>query len=92
MEEELALAVKVAVCVVLTEATFAVNVAEDAPDGTVIDAGTATAEMLLERLITRPLFGAAKSVVTVQVSVPVPVIELLAQLRDESDADWAPLP
>lgn len=51
-----------------------------------------TAELLLERLTATPFFGAAMSVVIVQVSVPAPVIETLAQLRLESDAEVAPLP
>jgi hypothetical protein len=62
------------------------------PDETVTDDGTTSADMLLERLITKPFCGAAISVVTVQVSVPAPVIELLAQLRVESEADWAAAP
>jgi hypothetical protein len=63
-----------------------------APAGTVTDDGTVTAELLLERLTAAPFFGAAMSVVTVQVSVPAPVIEPLAQLRLESEAELAPLP
>ena len=64
------------------------------PDEMVTEVGIVNADVLLERLITRPLLGAATSLVTVQVSVPTPVIEALAQLRVESeaDADLAPLP
>jgi hypothetical protein len=69
-----------------------VNVALVAPDGTVTDEGTVKADVLLERLIARPFFGAAMSVVTVQVSVPAPVTEPLAQVRVESEAVVAPLP
>lgn len=54
----MALAVKVAVCVVLTEATLAVNVAEDAPDGTVKLAGTVTELLLLANATLRPEEGA----------------------------------
>lgn len=57
-----------------------------------MDVGTVTADVLLERLTTTPFFGAATSVVTVQVSVPAPVTEVLAQLRPESEAVFAPLP
>lgn len=43
LKEALALAVRVTVCVLLTEFTFAVNDAEVAPEGTVMLLGTATA-------------------------------------------------
>jgi hypothetical protein len=43
LEEALALAVRVTVCVLLTEFTFAVNDAEVAPEGTVTLLGTDTA-------------------------------------------------
>ena len=60
----------------------------------VTEGGIVNADVLLERLITMPLLGAAMSLVTVQVSVPTPAIEALAQLRVESEAeaDLAPLP
>jgi hypothetical protein len=60
----------------------------------VTEGGIVNADELLERLITRPLFGAATSLVTVQVSVPTPVIDVLAQLRvaSEAEAGLAPLP
>ena len=62
----MALAVNVAVCVVLTEVTFAVNEAEDAPEGTVTLAGTVTALLLLATATLSPVEGAAAFRDTVQ--------------------------
>ena len=75
-----ALAVRVAVCAVLTEETVAVKVALLAPAATVTVAGTATDELLLARLTAKPPVGAAAFRVTVQLSVPDPVNDPLVQL------------
>ena len=75
----MALAVKIAVCVVLTEATFAVNVAEEAPDGTFIVAGTVTALSLLPNATLRPEEGAVALRDTVHNVWPDPAKELLEQ-------------
>ncbi|HVN94254.1 MAG TPA: hypothetical protein VMT38_11185 [Terracidiphilus sp.] len=81
-----ALAVKVAACAVLTEEIVAVKLALAEPEGTVTDDGTATAVLLLESATANPLLAAAAFNVTVQMSVPAPVIEPLAQLSPLSDA------
>ncbi|HEY2470614.1 MAG TPA: hypothetical protein VGI45_22660 [Terracidiphilus sp.] len=76
-----------------TAETFAENVALVAPAGTVTEAGTVSAEVLLERLTSSPLVGAALFVVTVQVSVPDPLTLVLAQLNPLRAADPVdPLP
>jgi hypothetical protein len=71
------LAVIVAVCVALTAAAIAVKVAllRFAPIST--DEGTVTAESLLARLTDAPPLLAGALSVTVQVSVPAPVIVAL---------------
>ena len=79
-------AVIFAVWFALTADAFAVNVVLVAPAGTVTEAGTVTAATLLERPTTSPLAGAAALVVTVQVSVPAPVIWAVAQLNPLSAA------
>jgi hypothetical protein len=65
---------------VLTEDTVAVKLAVVAPAATVTLAGTTTAELLLARLTANPPLGAAAFSVTVQLSVPAPVIDPLAQV------------
>ena len=72
-------AVKVAVCAVETEAAAAVKVALAEPAGTAIEAGMVTAAMLLARVTAKPPAGAGVFSVTVQMSVPEPVMEALAQ-------------
>jgi len=74
-----ALAVSVAVCAVLTAVTVAENAALVAPAAIVTVAGTVAAELLLDRLATNPPLGAAPFRLTVQLSVPAPVIEELEQ-------------
>jgi hypothetical protein len=69
-----AFALNVAVCVAETGKTSAVKPALVAPAGTVTVAGTATAALLLARPTTRPPLAAAALKVTVQASVPAPVI------------------
>ncbi len=78
-----ALAVRVTVRAVLTDETVAVKLAVVAPAATVTVAGTVTDELLLARLTAKPPVGAAAFRVTVQLSVPAPVIEPLAQLNEE---------
>ena len=75
--DELALAVRVAVCVVLTEATVATNEVVVAPDATVTLAGIATALLLFVRATAWPVEGAAAFNVTVHVVEPAPVSEPL---------------
>ena len=76
----LALAVRVAVCAVLTEETVAVKAAVVAPAATVTVAGTVAALLLLARFTVNAPVAAAAFSVTVQLSVPAPVIEPLVQL------------
>ena len=76
-----ALAVRVTVTAVLTEETVAVKLPVVAPDATVTLAGTVTALLLLARLTTNLPVAADAFNVTVQLSVPVPVIDLLVQLN-----------
>jgi hypothetical protein len=75
-----AVAVRVAVCVVLTAVAVAVNAALDAPAATVTDDGTFTAELLLARLTVSALLAGADSV-TVHESVPAPVSDALLHER-----------
>ena len=82
----LALAVSVAFCVVLTAETVALKLALALPAGTVTAAGTTTALLLLSRLTANPPVGAAALSVTVQVSVPDPLIEVLAQPNEDNEA------
>ena len=76
-----AAAVRVAVSEELTVVTVAVKPALLAPAGTVTEVGTLTAELLLERLAASPPEPAAAVSVTVQASLPAPVIEPLPQLN-----------
>lgn len=88
-------AVIFAVWLALTAAAFAANVVLVAPAATVTVDGTVSAGLLLAKETTKPPVGAAISVVTVQVSVPDPVICTLAQLNPVSAAVWpdfVPLP
>ena len=77
-----------------TDATLAVKFTLVAPEGTVTDAGTLSEVLLLERLTVTPALVAAELMVTVQLSVPAPLIDELAQLNPVSDAvAWEePLP
>ena len=52
-----------------------------APEATFTEAGTVTAELLLARLTTNPPLAAATFSVTVQLSVPAPVIDALLQVK-----------
>ena len=72
-------AVSVADCAVVTEATLAVNTAVVAVAGTVIEAGTVTELLLLASATATPPLGADPDKVTVQESARVPVMEVLEQ-------------
>jgi hypothetical protein len=76
-----ALAVRVVACAVPHADTAAVKLALVAPDGTVTVAGSVTAVLLLDRLTLVPPLPAAALNVTVQASVPDPVIELLVHVN-----------
>jgi len=64
-----------------TDDTVAVNPACVALAGTVTEAGTATAVLLLLRLTLNPPLGALRFSVTVQASAPDPVMDPLLQER-----------
>ena len=86
-------AVRVTVSEETTDATLAAKVALVPPEGMVTEAGTLIAPLLLASVATNPVLGAAALIFTVQLSVPAPVIELLAQTSPESDAGFCePLP
>jgi hypothetical protein len=72
-------AVNVVACVVVTDAMAAEKATLVVLAGTVTVAGRVTATSLLERLTVSPPLPAAALRVTVQTSVPEPVIEPLAQ-------------
>jgi hypothetical protein len=86
-----ALAVKVAVCDVLTAVTVAVKLAVAAPEATLTLTGTVTAELLLATLTAKPPVAAAAFNVIVQLSVPAPVIDPLVQLIALSTGTPLPL-
>ena len=92
MDAPPAFAVNVSACVVVTEATVAVNVALDALVGTVTVAGTVTAALLLERLTANPPVGAAAVNVTVHASDPDPVIDEVPQVSPLNAAMIVPVP
>jgi len=76
----LALAVNVTVCAEPTAETVAVKLPVFDPAATVTEAGTVTAELLLAKLTANPPLGAAAFSVTVQLSVPAPVMDPLTQV------------
>jgi len=86
-----ALAVSVTLCEVLTELTVAVNPALVCPAGILMEAGTVTDELLLDRLTTNPPLAAATFDVAVQLSVPVLVMEPLEQVNPASTGTPVPL-
>jgi hypothetical protein len=86
-----ALAISVAVCAVLTAVTVVVKGALVEPAATVTEAGTVAAVLLLARLTTNPPVAAAAFSVTVQLSVPAPVIEPLEQVSPVNTGTPAPL-
>ena len=79
-----AAAVRVTVWAVVTAETVAVKPMLVAPAGTVADAGTVTALLLLARLTASPPVPAAALSVTVQASVPAPVSEPWLQLNEST--------
>jgi hypothetical protein len=88
-----ALAVNVTACAVVTDVTVAVNPALVAFAATVTEAGTVTAALLLARLTVKPPLPAAALSVTVQLSLPAPVIDALLQERAlNTPAPAAPVP
>jgi hypothetical protein len=86
-----ALAVRVTVVAVLTAVTVAVKLALVAPAATVTEAGTVTFELLLARLTAKPPVAAAAFSVTVQLSVPEPVMEPFVQVSPVSTGTPVPL-
>jgi len=73
------LAVSVTACADVTDDTLAVNPALVAFAGTANVAGTVAAALLLARLTLKPPLPAAVVSVTVQLSLPGPVIDALLQ-------------
>ena len=72
---------------------MAAKVALDAPDGTVMEAGTDIAAPLLTRLTTVPALGACPFNFTVQVSEPAPIMVVDAHVRlDSVGEEFDPLP
>ena len=84
-------AVKVTACATFTADTVAANVALVAPPATITWAGTVTAGLLLARLMAKPPLAAATFSVTVQLSLPAPVIDVFTQLRPVSTGTPVPL-
>ena len=75
------LAVRFAVCAEVTAEAVAEKLALVEPEATSTDAGTTTRELSLARVTVTPPLGAAALNVIVQVSVPDPVMDALAQER-----------
>jgi hypothetical protein len=86
-----ALAVNDTAAAELTEETVAEKLAAVAPAATVTVAGTVTALLLLASLTGNPPPAAATFRATVQLSVPVPVIDPLVQLSPVSTGVPVPL-
>jgi hypothetical protein len=87
----IALAVNVADSAEVTGETLAVKLALVAPAATVTVAGTRTNALLLARFTVNPPLGAAAFSVTVQLSVPAPIIVPLTQVRALSTGTPVPL-
>jgi hypothetical protein len=88
-----AVAVRVTACAAATDDTVAVKPTLLLFAGTVTVAGTVTAALLLDRLTMRPPLDAVDVSVTVQASVPAPVIEALLQESELKAAGTAvPVP
>jgi hypothetical protein len=77
-------ALRVTVAPELTDETVAAKLALVAPAAAVTALGTVTAALLLARFTPNPPLEAAALNVTVQLSVPAAVTELLAQLSPDS--------
>jgi hypothetical protein len=86
-----ALAVKIAVAGVLTVETVAIKLAFVDPAITVTLAGTATAELLLDKFTVKPAAGAAELSETLQLSVPAAVIDPLVQVKALNTGKPVPL-
>jgi hypothetical protein len=86
-----ALAVSVAVSDELTGEMLAVKLALLALAPTVTEAGTLTSALLLNRATANPPLAAAAFNVTVQLSVPEPVMERLAQVSPLNTGTPVPL-
>ena len=84
-KKPVALAETVTACATFTAETVAEKFPLVEPAASVIEAGTTKDGLLLLRLTFRPPMGTAVLVVTVQLSVPAPVIVVLVQLS------WASL-
>jgi hypothetical protein len=76
---------------VLTEDTVAVKIPVVDPAATLTVAGTVTAVLLLVRPTMTPPLAAATFSVTVQLSVPAPVIDPLVQLSPLNTGTPVPL-
>ena len=92
LEDVPCVAVSVTVCEPVTAVAVAAKLALVAPEGTDTEGGTVTATLLLARLTVKPLLGADAVNVTLQESVPAPVIDELAQLRLDKEAVFEPDP
>jgi hypothetical protein len=77
---------------VLTDETDALNTVLVALAGTVKVGGTVTTALLLDRFTLSPPLGAAEFSVTVQESVPDPVIDALLQEREIAFSTGVPVP
>jgi hypothetical protein len=62
------------------------------PDATVTEAGTVTAELLLDSATVNPPLGAAPVRLTVHASVPAPVYALVPQERELKVDEATPAP
>jgi hypothetical protein len=80
----------VAACMEVTGETLAVNSVLVAPAAIVTEAGTTTAMLLLVRVTPSPPLSAAAFSVTLQMSVPAPVIDPLAQVSPLSTGTPVP--
>jgi hypothetical protein len=80
-ENPVALAETVTACATFTAETVAEKFPLVEPAASVIEAGTTKDGLLLVRFTFRPPLGTAVLVVTVQLSVPAPVIVVLVQLN-----------
>jgi hypothetical protein len=76
---------------VLTALIVAVKLPVVAPAATATFAGTLTAELLLVRLTENPPLAAAAFSVTVQLSVPAPVIDELPQVNPLNSGGFVPV-
>jgi len=89
-ETPFAVAFRVTVCAVATEAAVAVKDALVAPAATVMAEGTVTEVLLLDKATLSPPVGAAAARVTVQASVADPVRDTLVQESALTDASADP--